>query len=468
MKRSPLIILALTLFLDLLGFGLIIPLIPVYITHYGGKPWVGGALLATFSLMQFIFSPIWGRMSDRVGRRPLILLSLVGSSISFLAFGLAPNLLILFIARVAAGILSAASLPTAQAYIADVTTPEKRASGMAVLGAAFGIGFALGPAIGGVLSKYSVLGLPALATPALFAALLSLLNFIVAFFLLPESHTDRTESQERAEVGLGDLFPAIIRSLRNPQVGAQLTVFTFVTFAFAAVESSFSWLVILRFANYLKRGVIAQWQAANPGQIFASAVPAVHQQELFEKAQTSATSTIFVIVGLTSILVQIAIIRGLANRVGENRMVMIGSGLLTLSLIGIAFAPYLWVLWITAVGLAIGSGLMNSSLNALITESAGPQERGSLSGTQQGLGSLARIVAPPINNYLVGVNTAIPFLSSSVLMTIAFALSLRLKPLVRAASRPAPTAGEYPVRPGHAPRNGTSESAPAPSEIPHP
>src|SRR5579862_7814791 len=108
MKRSPLIILAITLFIDLLGFGLILPLLPVYITHYGGKPWVGGMLLASFSTMQFIFSPIWGRASDKYGRRPLILLSLVGSAISFSAFGFAPNLAFLFVARVAAGILSAA------------------------------------------------------------------------------------------------------------------------------------------------------------------------------------------------------------------------------------------------------------------------------------------------------------------------------------------------------------------------
>src|SRR5690242_12209701 len=134
MKRSALIILFITLFIDLLGFGLILPLIPAYITHYGGKPWVGGALMATFSLMQCIFSPIWGRVSDHHGRRPMILLSLIGSGISFIALGAAPNLIAVFAARVAAGILSSASLPAAQAYIADVTPPEKRARGMALIG----------------------------------------------------------------------------------------------------------------------------------------------------------------------------------------------------------------------------------------------------------------------------------------------------------------------------------------------
>ena len=461
MKRSPLAILAVTLFLDLLGFGLIIPLIPVYITHYGGKPWVGGVLLALFSTMQFIFAPIWGRLSDRIGRRPLILMSLVGSAVSFLAFGFAPTLLVLFLARIAAGILSAASLPTAQAYIADVTPPEKRAAGMAVLGASFGLGFVCGPALGGLLGGISVFGWPAIRTPALFAAILSFINFVWAYFALPESHTDRTESQH-SEVGLLDVFPAIGRALKNPQIGPQLTVFTFSTFAFAAVESSFSWLVLLRFHAMLLRNAQNAWAANHhAGEVLSAAV----QQEWLEKAQTRATSIIFVIVGITAVLTQIAIMRGLARKMGENRMVVVGAAMMSATLLAIALTSQMWVLWITGATMAIGNSLLNTSLNALITESASPQERGSLSGTQQGLGSLARMVAPPINNYMVGVNTAIPFLSSFVLMTTAFVLGLRLKPI----SRVAPTAPEeYPVRPGHTPRSGKSESAPASSEVPHP
>ena len=221
MKNTRLLILASTLFLDLLGFGLIIPLIPVYILHYGGKPWIGGALLASFSTMQFIFSPIWGRLSDKIGRRPLILLSLLGSAISFIAFGFAPNLAVLFIARVAAGILSAASLPVVQAYIADVTPPEKRASGMAVVGAAFGLGFVCGPALGGILGSVSVFGLRAIQTPALFAACLCAVNFVWAFFALPESHTERGASSANV-ISVLDVFPAIQRALKNPQISAQL------------------------------------------------------------------------------------------------------------------------------------------------------------------------------------------------------------------------------------------------------
>ncbi len=180
MKKTPLVILFVTMFLDLLGFSIILPLLPVYITHYGGSAQVGGWLLACFSIMQFLFSPIWGRASDKYGRRPMMLISLVGSAVSYFCFGAAPNLLVLFIARISAGVLSAASLPTAQAYIADVTPPDKRAGGMAMIGAAFGLGFAFGPILGGVLSQHPMFGIPPLAMPSYFAASLALINFFVA------------------------------------------------------------------------------------------------------------------------------------------------------------------------------------------------------------------------------------------------------------------------------------------------
>lgn len=439
MKKSPLLILFTTVFLDLLGFGLILPLLPVYIQHYGGTPQVGGFLLASFSCMQFIFSPIWGRASDKYGRRPLILMSLIGSAISYFMFGSAPNLAWLFGARVAAGILTAASLPASYAYIADVTSPEKRAGGMAMIGAAFGLGFAFGPWLGGVLSKYSIFGHPALATPSYFAAGLALIAFVWAFFMLPESHHNRHSSHD--DKGLLEVFPTIARSLRRSDVGAQLTVFAFATFAFTAVESSFSWLVILRFHSVLTAQAAKLWNSMHPDQLFSTLTVAA-QKSLIETAQTAATSKIFGIVGITILIVQVAVMRGLARKIGENRLVMLGSVLLTCTLIGIAIAPTLPLIWVLSAMIAVGNGVMNPSLGALITHAAGPKDRGSLTGAQQGLGSLARIIAPPINNTLVGVNSAIPFVSSSALMAIAFFLSLRLKPLPHTdKNEPAPPAG---------------------------
>lgn len=432
-----------TLFIDLLGFGLILPLLPVYIAHFGGKPYVGGLLMATFSTMQFLFAPIWGRASDRYGRRPFILLSLSGSALSYLFFGASTSLAMLFIARVASGILTAASMPTAQAYIADVTPPEKRAGGMAILGAAFGLGFAFGPMIGGLLSRFSIFGLPPLGTPAYFAATLALLNFIWAFFMLPESHTDREMTQGRHERGPLEIFPAIADALRRPTVGAQLTVFAFVTFAFTAVESSFSWLVLLRFKSDLLQ-MAAHNYASQTHNSFAL-LSSIQQQYWIEKAQTAVTSGIFTIVGITMLLTQGAVMGGLARRLGEHRLVMAGSFILTGALIGLAFAPSLTAIRLLSVCIAVGSGVLSPSLNALITQSAGPQERGLLSGAQQGLGSLARIIAPPLNNRAIEYNTALPFLSSFCLMLVAFVLSLRLGAM---ASRPAPPSSPSDDEPG--------------------
>ena len=448
--------------IDMLGFGLILPLLPIYITHYGGAPWVGGALLASFSVMQFIFAPIWGKLSDRVGRRPLILLSLCGSGLSYLFFGIAPNLAALFVARVAAGILTAASMPTIQAYIADVTPPEKRAGGMAMIGAAFGLGFAFGPVIGGFMSRFSVFGLPPLATPALFAAGLALVNFCSALFLLPESHTDRKPSQA-SEKGLSDTFPALARAIKSPTFGPQLVVFAFTTFAFTAVESSFSWLSILRFHDLLKERALQTWQGyahlsfaqlppefqkafpANvnwnsfSGSAFAE-LPKSVQQLMVEQASTHVTSSIFAIVGITILFVQGAVMGGLARKIGEARLVKFGTLLLTITLVGIALTPSLSFLYFLSAMIALGNGILSPSLSSLITQEAGPQDRGMISGAQHGLGSMSRVIAPPINNYLVGMSFvplgSIPFFASSVLMGTAFFLSLRLRSAPRKAMSP--------------------------------
>jgi len=431
MKRSPLIVLFATLFIDLLGFGLILPNIPVYIKHYGGAPWVGGWLLACYSITQFIFAPIWGRLSDRIGRRPLILLSLLGSATSFFFFGWAPNLFVLFAARVAAGILTSASLPTAQAYIADVTPPEKRASGMAVIGAAFGLGFAFGPVFGGILSQHPVWHITALAMPAFVAALLSLANFAVALVALPETHFDHTETASSDKKGILDVFPAIARALRDPVLGPPLRVYAYATFAFTAVESSFSWLVILRFDKLIRHSAEAGWNAVHPLQQFATlplhpVVGLISQQDLIEKSAAAATTSVFAVVGVTILITQVAVMRGLASRIGEARLVKFGSLLLTITLLAIAFATDMTWIRVLSAMIAIGNGVLNPSLSSLITQAAGPGNRGALSGTQQGLGSLARIVAPPINNTLVGIWPAIPFLASAAIMAMSFGQSLRL------------------------------------------
>ena len=187
-------ILFLTIFIDLLGFGLIIPALPFYAESYGASYIVIGLLSASYSLMHFLFSPLWGRLSDRIGRRPVMLIGLAGSAVAFLMFGLAKSLFMLFAARLLSGILSSATLPTAQAYIADTTSVEDRAKGMGLIGAAFGLGFIFGPALGGVLTKYGY------GFPALVASGLSTLNFIWAVWKLPETLTKFNVEIGRAHV----------------------------------------------------------------------------------------------------------------------------------------------------------------------------------------------------------------------------------------------------------------------------
>lgn len=389
--------------------------------------------------MQFLTAPFWGRLSDRIGRRPVILIGLCGSAGTFLTFGLAPNLLVLFLARVAAGALTSASLPTAQAYIADVTPPEKRSAGMAILGIAFGLGFAFGPVVGGYASRISLGALPSIATPALLAALLSFLNFLWALTMLPESLPKaQRDAQATLSTARGPLaaFHSISQAFQNPTIRAQLLVFAFVTFAFTAVESSYSWLVILRFHRVLALAAQHQWLSAHPGQQWGS-LPLQLQQRLVEKMEAVVTSHIFFIVGISGLIVQGAIVRGLAHVVGEHHLVRFGTLLMTFTLIGTGLAQSLFAIYVLSVCIATAMGFLTPSLSALITHTVRPAKFGEISGVQQGLGSLARIIAPPINNWLIGLPhaTGVPFFLSAGLMAIAFGLSLKLKPMKASSSQ---------------------------------
>src|SRR2546430_8923001 len=194
MKRSPLVVIFTTVFIDLLGFGIVIPVLPYYAegSRFGATPREVGLLFASYSVMQLIFSPVLGRLSDKYGRRPILLISLLGTCLGFLILGFATTLLMLFVGRIIDGI-SGGNISTAQAYIADITTPENRAKGMGMIGAAFGLGFTLGPAIGGILSKWdiNVLGyhIPGISVPFIFAGCMAFSNAILLFFTLPENVT---------------------------------------------------------------------------------------------------------------------------------------------------------------------------------------------------------------------------------------------------------------------------------------
>src|SRR4030066_2095014 len=193
MKKRAFTFLFVTVFIDFLSFGIVFPLLPYYVESFGASALTIGLIAGSFSFMQFIFSPIWGRISHKVGRKPIILISLLGTALSLIGFALAPNILWLFVTRVLAGFFTAASLPTTYAYVADYTKEKERAEKFGMLGAAWGLGFVFGPAFGGLLSRYSI------TTPFFVAALIALVNFVLTGIFLPASKKLKAKVQVQKE-----------------------------------------------------------------------------------------------------------------------------------------------------------------------------------------------------------------------------------------------------------------------------
>ncbi|MEO7157647.1 MAG: MFS transporter [Vicinamibacterales bacterium] len=374
---SPLVIIFVTVFIDLLGFGIIIPLLPFYAESFGASAFKIGLLGTSFSLMQFLFSPIWGRWSDRIGRKPIILVGLMGSCLSYLGLALSTSLSLLFVSRIIGGI-AGANIPTAQAYIADITTPENRARGMGMVGAAFGLGFIFGPAIGGVLSRFGP------HTPMFFASALCLANFVAAWFLLPESR-----SVSDATKGLGRMA-AFRHALTRPALLILLALYFIVTLAFSGFEATFA---------------------------------------LFSEARFGFTpSTIgflFAFIGVVLALVQGVLVGKVVKVIPERKL--IPSAILAIS-IGIGLLPFVWDVptLLVALGvLAVGMGFNNPALSSMVSRLADPDDQGGILGLASSLSSLGRVVGPAWGGYLYdayGMTT--PYVSAASLMLIAFVVAL--------------------------------------------
>ena len=377
---SPLAIVFVTVFVDLLGFGIIIPLLPFYAERFGGTAQTVALLSASFSAMQFIFMPIWGRLSDRVGRRPILLLGLFGSFASYLAFGLAGSLPLLFVSRMFAGI-AGATVSTAQAFIADTTTPENRAKGMGLLGAAFGLGFVFGPAIGGVLSRWGHV------VPPLFAAALSLVNFGAAWFLLPESrpaHIPATAKAARSRVD------SLKNALTRPTMPALLLIYITVVAAFSGFETTFALFTEKRFG----------FTEETIGYFFAY-------------------------IGVVLTIVQGGLVGRTVKRFGEPRVVTGGLLLLGVGLGLIALSRTLVELIVANGILTMGMAFNSPSLTSLISRRSDPEDQGGILGVSQGLASLARIIGPAWGGFLFdrwGMTS--PYVSSSVLILVACGISI--------------------------------------------
>jgi multidrug resistance protein len=387
MKKSPLAIILLVIFIDLIGFGMIIPILPLYAQGLGAREWQIGLLLASYSFMQFLASPVLGGISDRFGRKPVLLCSLLGSAIGYILMANAHSLFMLFLARIIAGI-SGASVGTASAYIADVTPPENRSRRIGLIGAAFGVGFVLGPAIGGLLSLVSV------AAPFWFAAVVALANALAVIALLPEpkEHADRLQNLESA----------------------------------AGVWSG-------SFGRWLAFLVLTYFVSIAGFAIVTMIYPQVSNRR-FGLSQ-SQISWIFVLLGLIGALIQGGAIGRLAKRFGDYKLAVVGLAVMAASMALMALGTNVPLFLLFTIGLGIGNSLAQPTINAMASKAAHAGAQGRVLGTLQSAGSLGRVCGPAIAGFLLASDRGrppieygnTPFLIGGLVMALAFVVSLALR-----------------------------------------
>lgn len=385
------LVLFFVVFIDLVGFGIVIPLLPFFGEHFNATPDVVTLLLATYSITQLISAPILGRMSDRYGRRPILLISLLGSIITYVWLGFAESLMMLFIARAFNGFM-AGNIATAFAYIADITTPENRAKGMGVIGAAFGLGFIAGPAIGGILAGPDAANAN-FQLPALCAAVLSTLAFILAIFKLKESLSLEAR-QKIASMPPRKHWQSFVETLLRPRLGLLIALSFLCTFVFAGMETTF--------AMWTRREF--DWGPEQNGYLFA-------------------------FLGIVSALIQGGLIGRLSKKFGEGKLIIIGSLFLGIGLGLIPFSHSIPTLMGATTVLAIGFALTTPSLNSLISFEAGETERGGVMGASRSAATLARVLGPILAGVLFAqLGRDMPYYAGmGVMMCVTLIALVKLK-----------------------------------------
>lgn len=394
MKRSPLAFIFITVLMDMLGYGMVVPLLPFFVQRQAGGAVLVGSLGALYAAMQLVSGPVLGALSDRYGRRPVLLVCLSGTSLAFCLLGLANSLALIFLAVLLDGI-TGGNLTTAYAYIADITSSEQRSRGIGLVGAAFGLGVIAGPALGGLLSVYG------LAIPAFSAAGVALANVLFGLLVLPES----LPRESRARVFSWKALNPVTQFIGLPKLGVSrlllAAIFT-LNLAFIGLQNNFPLFSQARFG----------WNSTHTGAFFAY-------------------------VGFCSVFVQGVLFGWVQPHLGERRLTLIGLMCMSAGLAGVALAPSAWMLY-PAIGLvALGSGTSIPALSGKISLQVQQSAQGRLAGGMQVMLSLTAILGPLLAGLMfeqVGVSA--PYAMGAGLAMLAFAIALiafRRERLVRSS-----------------------------------
>jgi len=375
-KRRALLTLFSVVVIDLIGFGIVIPILPFYAEDFGASATILGGLITVYAAMQFVFAPFWGRVSDRIGRRKVILITLAGTSLALLALGLSRSLVSLFAARILGGFFSA-NISVATAYVSDLAEDHERTRWMGLIGVAFGIGFVLGPTTGAILAPYGY------HVPLLVAAVLAGINCVYALFTLQEPQRQAVAEVEPSEKAL---------ALRSRRVQRMSLINFLFTFGITQLEVTFAYFMLHRFG----------YDAQHVGYILG-------------------------LMAVVMVLVQGGGIRRLAKFFGERRLLLAGALLLAVSIAPVPWMPTVALLLIPLMISSVGRGIAHPSMLTLVSEASSVANRGAVMGTFQSSAALARVVSPLVAGALYDAYDWSPFVLCGVLMIAVWGLALTLR-----------------------------------------
>lgn len=368
--NKKLLTLLLIVFIDLIGFGIVIPILPLLVTEVGGSAFLVGAIIASFSLFQFVFGPILGRLSDKYGRRPVLIISSILNSISYFLIFLFPQLWFLFFARMLAGIGSS-NISVAQAYIADSSKTHERTKALGMMGAVFGLGFIVGPLLGGIVSQQF-----SISAAFVIPAVLSLLNAVLIYFILPESNKNL---QKHIKIELLNI--KVAKEVFKPKnIAFLILLFMFVNFALSLIIGVFSLLGNQKFG----------WNEGQNGLYFG-------------------------LIGLSSFLTQMFLIRWLVKRMSEVQMIKLGLVLFSASIVLMGLAPFEWLVVLVGVTTPMAVSLIMINTQALISLESKAEEQGVVLGITQSFGSLGMVFGPLLGGIIGSFNLSLPFVLSGIM-----------------------------------------------------